>query len=114
VSSPPAKNLLASLEVLYGLGALNIDGELTSEIGYFMAEMPINPMMSKMLYTSVEFQCTDEILSIIAMLQVQNIFSKPTSGQGQINARLARRHFEVKEGDLLTLLNVFTGKFIFV
>lgn len=109
VSSPPAKNLLASLEVLYGLAALNIDGELTSEISYFMAEMPISPMMSKMLYTSVEMECSDEILSIIAMLQVQNVFSKPTSGQGQINARVARRNFEVKEGDLLTLLNVFTS-----
>lgn len=109
ISPPPAKNLLATLEVLFGLGALDSDANLTSELGYFMAEMPTNPMMAKMLFTSVEMECTDEILSIIAMLQVQSVFSKPTSGQGSINARIARRNFEVAEGDLITLLNVFTA-----
>lgn len=53
--------------------------------------------------------CTDEILSIICMLQVQNVFIRPTSGQGAIKARIARRNFEVEEGDLITLLNVFTA-----
>lgn len=106
-SPPPARNMLASIEILFALGALNDEGHLTSPIGYFMAEMPIAPMMSKMLYTACEMGCGDEILSIVAMLQVQNIFSRPISGQGSINARIARRNFEVAEGDLLTLLNVY-------
>lgn len=53
--------------------------------------------------------CSEEILSIIAMLQVQSVFSKPVTGQGQITARIRKRDFEVAEGDLITLLNVFAG-----
>ncbi|GAB0091132.1 probable ATP-dependent RNA helicase DHX35 [Sergentomyia squamirostris] len=108
-SPPPAKNLHAALETLFALGALDEEGSLTRPIGYSLAEMPIDPMMGKMLYVASEMGCTEEILSIIAMLQVQSVFSKPSSGQGQIKARIAKRNFEVSEGDLITLLNVFTA-----
>jgi ATP-dependent RNA helicase DDX35 len=106
-SPPPAKNMLASIELLHALGALDGEGQLTSPTGYMMAEMPLNPQFSKMLLTSCEMGCSDEILSIIAMMQVQQVFSRPTSGQGSINARRARRNFEVAEGDLITMLNVY-------
>jgi ATP-dependent RNA helicase DDX35 len=43
------------------------------------------------------------------MLQVQNVFIKPSSGQNSVKARIAKRRFEVKEGDLLTLLNVYVS-----
>ena len=62
-----------------------------------------------MLILLGEFGCSEEILSIIAMLQVQNVFTKPSSGQNAIKARIAKRKFEVQEGDLLTLLNVYTA-----
>lgn len=82
---------------------------LLIQVGYSLAEMPIDPMMGKMLYVASEMGCTEEILTIIAMLQVQSVFSKPVSGQGQIKARVAKRDFEVAEGDLITLLNVFSA-----
>lgn len=88
---------------------MDSNGDLTSEVGYFLADLPLNPMMGKMLYISCQMGCSEEILSIIAMLQVQNVFSKPVSGQGSINARIAKRNFEVAEGDLITLLNVYTA-----
>ncbi|KAL9703095.1 hypothetical protein quinque_006613 [Culex quinquefasciatus] len=108
-SPPPAKNLLASLETLYALEALDEQGQLTTPVGYFLAEMPIGPMLAKMLYKAGEMGCSEEILVIIAMLQVQSVFSKPSSGQGAIRARVAKRNFEVAEGDLITLLNVYTA-----
>lgn len=43
------------------------------------------------------------------MLQVENVYIKPTSGQASIKARVQKRNFEVEEGDLITLLNVFNG-----
>ena len=52
---------------------------------------------------------SEEMATIIAMLQVQNVFIRPTTGQGSIKARVAHRLFEVEEGDLLTLLNVYTA-----
>lgn len=105
-SPPPAKNMLASIELLHALNALDTEGNLTPD-GFIMAELPLTPMLSRMILTSRDMGCSDEILSIVAMLQVQQIFSTPKSGQGSINARKARRNFEVSEGDLITYLNVY-------
>lgn len=106
---PPARHLLAALETLFALGAIARNGDLTRPVGYFLAELPVAPMMGKMLYNSIEMGCSDEVLSIIAMLQVQSVFSRPTTGQGQLQARVQKRAFEVAEGDLVALLNVFTA-----
>jgi ATP-dependent RNA helicase DDX35 len=61
------------------------------------------------LFNQGELGCSEEITTILAMLQVQNVFVRPTSGQAAIKARVAHRMFEVEEGDLLTLLNVYTA-----
>ena len=42
-----------------------------------MAEFPVEPQLSKMLLTSVDLGCADEIITICAMLQVQNVFYRP-------------------------------------
>lgn len=108
-SPPPAKNLLAALETLYALDALDEKGDLTKPVGYFLAELPISAMLGKMLFMSGEMCCSEEILDIIAVLQVQSVFSKPVTGKAQIKGKVAKRHFEVAEGDLITLLNVYTA-----
>jgi ATP-dependent RNA helicase DDX35 len=105
-SPPPAKNMLASIELLYAINAIDSVGNLTND-GFIIAELPLLPMHAKMLLASKEMGCSDEILSIIAMLQVQQIFSNPKSGQGKITARQQRRNFEVSDGDLITYLNVY-------
>ncbi|CAG9840350.1 unnamed protein product [Diabrotica balteata] len=108
-SPPPIENLKSALEILYALDAIDIDGELTKPIGYNMAEFALDPLYSKVLLSSGEFGCSEEILTIIAMLQVETVFTKPTSGNSIIRARIQKRLFEVEEGDLITYLNVFNG-----
>lgn len=108
-SPPPARNLQSALELLYALDAIDSNGQLTKPIGITIAEFPISPLFSKSLIISGEFGCSEEILSIVAMLQVQNVFIKPSSGQASIKARVEKRKFEVEEGDLLTLLNVYSA-----
>ena len=56
-SSPPSKNLLAGLELLYALGAINNNGELTNPLGLTMAEMPLEPIFAKCVIVSGN--CTD-------------------------------------------------------
>lgn len=46
-----------------------------------MAEFPIDPPLSKMLLSSVELGCSDEILTIVAMLTSENIFYRPKDKQ---------------------------------
>jgi pre-mRNA-splicing factor ATP-dependent RNA helicase DHX15/PRP43 len=65
---PPApETLMRALELLNYLGALDDDGNLT-KLGQLMSEFPLDPQMSKMLVVSPEFNCSNEILSITAML----------------------------------------------
>ncbi|XP_076750371.1 putative ATP-dependent RNA helicase DHX35 isoform X2 [Xylocopa sonorina] len=108
-SAPPSKNLLAGLELLYALGAIDSNGELTTPLGMTMAEMPLEAVLAKSLIVSGEMGCSVELSTILAMLQVQNVFIRPAGGQAAIKARVAHRKFEVEEGDLLTLLNVYTA-----
>jgi len=104
-SAPPSRNLIAALELLFALGAIDEQGALTKPLGEQMSELPIHPTLSKMLLSSGEMGCSQEIVTIIAMLQVENVFLSPP-GQGD-KARVAKRKFEVGEGDLITLLNVY-------
>jgi hypothetical protein len=39
-----------------------------------MAEFPLEPNLSKMLIMSVHLNCSDEVLTIVSMLSVQNVF----------------------------------------
>ncbi|XP_049882164.1 probable ATP-dependent RNA helicase DHX35 isoform X2 [Pectinophora gossypiella] len=103
---PPAKSLLAGLETLYALGALDSSGSLTA-VGRRAAELPVRPMCAAMLCTSDKFGCIDEALSIAAMLQVDSVFVKSASGKENIAAKVCRRNnFEVAEGDILMYLNI--------
>jgi len=73
---PPIQTLVSAMEQLYALSALDDEGLLT-KLGRMMAEFPIEPQLSKMLLTAVDLGCADEILTITAMLQVQNVFYRP-------------------------------------
>lgn len=106
---PPVDNLKSALEILYALNAIDIKGDLTKPLGFNMAEFALDPLFSKILLCSGEFGCSEEILTIISMLQVESIFTKPMSGKGSVSARLRKRLFEVEEGDLITYLNVYTA-----
>lgn len=108
-SEPPIENLKSALELLYALDAIDIQGELTRPLGFHMAEFALDPLYSKILLSSGEFGCSEEILTIIAMLQVETVFTKPTTGKTIISARKQKRLFEVEEGDLITYLNVYNG-----
>lgn len=101
---PPAPHLIAAMESLYSLGALDDEGLLT-KLGRIMSQFPLDPMVSKMLLASVDLGCSDEILTIVAMLSVMSIFHRPKEKQGAADQKKAR--FHQPEGDHLTLLTVY-------
>ncbi|CAI2175126.1 501_t:CDS:2 [Funneliformis geosporum] len=102
---PPApETLMRALELLNYLGALSDEGDLTSD-GLLMAEFPLDPQLSKMLIESPKFRCSNEILSIAALLSVPNVFLRPNDMKKQ--AEEAKAKFAHDEGDHLTLLNVY-------
>ena len=73
---PPMQTLISAMEQLHALSALDEEGLLT-RLGRRMAEFPLEPMLSKMLIMSVHLACSDEVLTIVSMLSVQNVFYRP-------------------------------------
>ncbi|XP_025407299.1 probable ATP-dependent RNA helicase DHX35 [Sipha flava] len=109
LSPPPAKNLLYALEMLKALEAIDEFGNLTDKFGTIMAKFPLQLKHSRILLKSGEMGCSAEIVSILAMLQLQDAFIRPKYGATIQKAKMQHRNFEVAEGDLLTLLNIYNG-----
>ncbi|XP_010461072.1 PREDICTED: pre-mRNA-splicing factor ATP-dependent RNA helicase DEAH1 [Camelina sativa] len=105
---PPAEALVKALELLFALGALNKLGELT-KAGRRMAEFPLDPMLSKMIVVSDKYKCSDEIISIAAMLSIGgSIFYRPKDKQ--VHADNARMNFHTGNvGDHIALLKVYSS-----
>lgn len=103
---PPIQTLITALEHLYSLGALDDEGLLT-RLGRKMAEFPLEPQLSKMLIYSVDLGCSDEVLTIVAMLSVQNVFYRPKDKQALADHKKSK--FHQPEGDHITLLTVYTA-----
>ncbi|XP_074597398.1 ATP-dependent RNA helicase pea [Brevipalpus obovatus] len=106
MDAPPAETLIMALEQLHSLSALDDEGLLT-KLGRRMAEFPLEPMLSKMLIMSVHLKCSDEVLTIVSMLSVQNVFYRPKDKQALADSKKAK--FNQMEGDHCTLLAVYNS-----
>jgi len=85
---------MRALELLNYLGALDDNGDLT-QLGSMMAEFPLDPQLAKMVIASCDHNCSNEILSITAML----------SGSGKCTSTLS---FNTH---LASLAMLFVGNF---
>ncbi|KAF6072580.1 Oligonucleotide/oligosaccharide-binding (OB)-fold family protein [Candida albicans] len=84
---PPApETMMRALEELNYLQCLSDEGDLTA-LGRLASQFPLDPMLAVMLIGSPAYSCSEEILTIVAMLSVPNVF--------------------VPDGDHLTLINVY-------
>lgn len=101
---PPAPTMVNALHELYALDALDDAGFLTA-LGRKMAEFPMEPALAKTLLASVDLECAAEVLSVVAMLSVQNVFYRPKDKQAAADQR--KQRFHSVHGDHLTLLNVY-------
>ncbi|KAJ3352695.1 ATPdependent RNA helicase [Entophlyctis luteolus] len=100
LSPPSAESMAKALELLYSLKALDDYGRLTMPFGLQVAELPVDPPLGAMLLNSHGFMCSEEALSIAAVLTVQNVFVSPSNQR--VDAEEERRKFSVEEGDHIT------------
>ncbi|KAI7782479.1 hypothetical protein LA080_013478 [Diaporthe eres] len=103
---PPMNTMLTALEELYALSALDDEGLLT-RLGRKMADFPVDPSLAKGLVYSVDLGCSDEMLTIVSMLNIQTVFYRPKEKQSQADQKKAK--FHDPHGDHLTLLNVYNS-----
>lgn len=105
---PPPPDLLAcSLYDLWALGALDNLGNLT-EMGTKLTDFPMEPKLAKLMLLSSDerFHCSSEILTVVSMLSVPNVFHRPKERAD--DADTAHERFMISGLDHLTLLNVYT------
>jgi ATP-dependent RNA helicase DDX35 len=60
-------------------------------------------MLLQLISSGREYHCSEEILTIAALLSVQSIFNNSPDLRNLVDA--SRRKFAVYEGDHLTMLN---------
>lgn len=108
MSPPKLDAVMEALEHLQQLGALDDHMALT-EMGRKMSEFPLDPPLAKVLITSASLHCTEEILTIVALLstQHQNLFVN--SKKVRVLANEKKAQFNHPDGDHLTLLKVYNA-----
>lgn len=110
--SPPSSDaMIHALELLHSLGAIDMNCDLTP-LGVKMAEMPVEPRLSRCLLASFEYGCVQEMLSIAAMCDVEFPFVTVRHRAGEeAKQRLIEciSQFASLDGDHVSLLSVFNG-----
>ncbi|KAK1250108.1 hypothetical protein MKX08_010111 [Trichoderma sp. CBMAI-0020] len=103
---PPQDTISTSMFDLWALGALDNLGELT-ELGRKMSAFPMDPSLAKLLITAEEYGCSEEMITIVSMLSVPNVFYRPKERQDEADTQ--REKFWVHESDHLTYLQVYSA-----
>jgi HrpA-like RNA helicase len=109
--SPPMESSLSKAgHELFYLGALDNAGALTAA-GKRMASLPLEPVYSALLLRSADpkYHCVKEMLTIVSMLSADNIFLQPHREAEKLAASKAHKMLSHPEGDLPTLLNIYTA-----
>ncbi|XP_075708976.1 ATP-dependent RNA helicase DHX33 [Rhinoderma darwinii] len=107
VSKPSPESIRSAIDQLHLLGAVERkeDQIILTLLGKKMAAFPLEPKFSKTIIISSKFHCTEEILTIVALLSVDSVLHNPPAKRDEVQA--ARKKFISSEGDHITLLNVY-------
>ncbi|XP_066583153.1 ATP-dependent RNA helicase DHX33-like [Prorops nasuta] len=107
MDKPPTESIDMAVSCLEKLGAVKGSPPQLTTLGRTMSLFPLDPRFTKIILSSVEHQCLEEALTVIALLSGESVFLDPPAKREQ--AHIARSRFASEEGDHVTLLNVFRG-----
>lgn len=107
IDKPSVESVRQAVEQLKLIGAVvaNCDNLDLTPAGRRMAQFPLEPRYAKAILCGPEYGCTDEVLTIIAVLSSETIFVNP-SGKKDIASKI-RQKFNSVEGDHITILKIF-------
>ena len=83
IDPPPQESLLRSLELLYSLGALDVDGKL-NEVGKRMARFPLEPTAARCIIAAETEKCAEETIAVLSMLSTDTVFQFTREQQNDI------------------------------
>lgn len=86
-----------------------------TELGYHLADLPVEPHLGKMVLCAVVLKCLDPILTIACTLAYRDPFVLPTQASQKRAAMLCRKRFTAGTfSDHMALLRAFQVWFIIV
>jgi len=74
-----------------------------------MALLPLDPLFANLLLMSEDFKCVSEALTAVSILSADNLFLQPHRDDEKRAAAQAHRSFADKDGDLVTLLQIYNA-----
>ena len=105
IDSPDDGQIDAAVQELKILGALDENEKLTSD-GEIMADMPLEPKISRMVVESFKYGCVNDIVTIAAFLgDSRQLFFRPKDLEFEADS--AHNRFKNYTSDFLTYLNIW-------
>ena len=107
IISPAPETIVRALGLLRQLGAVDSSGRLSPH-GRQLAVIPTNVFAARALLKSPKFGCSDEVISVLAMIEATNggsyLFIPGRRGK---KVEKIKDHFRHPSGDHLTLFNIY-------
>ncbi|XP_042365751.1 3'-5' RNA helicase YTHDC2 isoform X2 [Plectropomus leopardus] len=105
---PPAAHAIKNaVQMLKTIDAMDQYEDLT-DLGYHLADLPIEPHLGKMVLCAVVLKCLDPILTIACTLAYRDPFILPAEGSQKKAALLCRKRFtSLTFSDHMALLRAF-------
>ncbi|CRG93439.1 ATP-dependent RNA helicase prh1, putative [Plasmodium gallinaceum] len=96
--NPKKEFFVHSAKMLYKINAIDVNNNLT-DLGRKLCFFPLNPIFANILLCSIEFNCIDEIATIVALLNCDSIFLNYNfyDDLNIINEELSKNNCELTE-----------------
>ena len=105
---PAAVAVRTALDLLVQLGALT-EGEELTELGEYLAALPVDPRLGKMILYGAAFQCLDPVLTIVSSLAYRDPFVMPLEQDRRRAQEVRRQLSHGSQCDLTTMLHAVNG-----
>uniref|UniRef100_A0A8C6WK60 RNA helicase n=1 Tax=Neogobius melanostomus TaxID=47308 RepID=A0A8C6WK60_9GOBI len=104
---PPAHAIRNAVQMLKTIDALDENEDLT-DLGYHLADLPVEPHLGKMVLCAVVLKCLDPILTIACTLAYRDPFVLPAQGSLKKASLICRKRFTSGTfSDHMALLRAF-------
>uniref|UniRef100_A0A182LXQ0 RNA helicase n=1 Tax=Anopheles culicifacies TaxID=139723 RepID=A0A182LXQ0_9DIPT len=90
ITPPAAISIKQSIKYLQKVGALD-DDENVTDLGYTLAELPVDARLGKMLLYGILLKCYEPVLLIVCILSVNDLFVIPPFAGDKERAKKMRR-----------------------
>lgn len=104
IDAPDTRQINDGYRLLYELQAVDAQHQLTP-LGRKMAQFPLDPRFSRMIFAAEESACLQEVLTVVAFFSLQDPRERPLAQEALAEQRQAV--FVDAQSDIQSILNLF-------